>query len=855
MLLTRLELRNFLAYRAPAPIDFSGIGLACLSGPNGAGKSSLLDAVTWALWGNARAHSDDELIRIGQTEMMVALDFEQGGAIYRVIRKRNKGKIIGRGTSQLDFLAFKNNAWNNIGEPSIRETQQRITHLLHLDYETFVNSAFLQQGKADSFTLKTPTERKKILADILGLNIWTHYEGAAKTILQQIEKDLSVLDNRITEFELEEKREPELQHDLVLASAQVEQAIQARTDAEASYDQVKGASERKQAAQLQREAAKHRIERHRQTLAETDAEIGGHQKRIEGYQKTIEAAASIEDGYAQLEQARQLDHELYDRQVQSTDAERRLNDLQRQLDAARAEKEQEAAVYRSTLQQAENTATQAESLAESLEQIEQQISEYEARRLERETLQSEVGTLGGEATGLRTVNQALRGEMATTKSRLDMLQSANGTAACPVCGQPLDHDHKVELLEQFQTEGKLRGDTFRTNEKRLKDIETLLKRHESTLRMIDLDMRQFDMLQKRAGEYRARLSEAQASAQRAAELQIALDDIETVLRNDEYAYDIRAELNQVQIEIEALGYDKAWHAQTRETLRSLNEYERRKRELDLAVESLPNVVLALTTSTERRARFADELDRECALLDETEALLRTLEVDVQEEERRKNDVVQKRKLANKATEDQISIQQQLQAVFNARVRKQELQAKRDAKREEKGIYEQLKEAFGSKGIPAMLIEAAIPELEEASNRLLARITDGRMNIRFDTQRSKKSSDGVIETLDILISDELGTRDYSMYSGGEGFRVNFAIRVALSQFLARRAGAQLQTLFIDEGFGSQDNVGRERLLEAINAISDSFDMILVVTHIDELRDAFPIHIQVVKGADGSSVEVV
>ena len=51
------------------PLDFSGMHLACLSGDNGNGKSALLDAMTWALWGEARA-SADELIRLGTDEML-----------------------------------------------------------------------------------------------------------------------------------------------------------------------------------------------------------------------------------------------------------------------------------------------------------------------------------------------------------------------------------------------------------------------------------------------------------------------------------------------------------------------------------------------------------------------------------------------------------------------------------------------------------------------------------------------------------------------------------------------------------------------------------------------------------------
>jgi exonuclease SbcC len=86
-------------------------------------------------------------------------------------------------------------------------------------------------------------------------------------------------------------------------------------------------------------------------------------------------------------------------------------------------------------------------------------------------------------------------------------------------------------------------------------------------------------------------------------------------------------------------------------------------------------------------------------------------------------------------------------------------------------------------------------------------------------------------------------------------VNFAIRIALSRLLAHRANARLQALFIDEGFGTQDAQGRERLIEAIRSIQDDFERIFVITHIDELRDAFPNRIEVLKTPRGSVVRVI
>ncbi|HNP74328.1 MAG TPA: SbcC/MukB-like Walker B domain-containing protein, partial [Kouleothrix sp.] len=179
----------------------------------------------------------------------------------------------------------------------------------------------------------------------------------------------------------------------------------------------------------------------------------------------------------------------------------------------------------------------------------------------------------------------------------------------------------------------------------------------------------------------------------------------------------------------------------------------------------------------------------------------------------------------------------------------EAEARRRALAERKGLFDELTLAFGKKGVQALLIETAIPEIEREANHLLGRMTDNQMHLTFETQRDTKKGD-VAETLDIKIADGLGTRDYDAFSGGEAFRLNFAIRVALAKLLARRAGARLETLVIDEGFGSQDAKGRERLVEAITSVQGDFKHILVITHIQELKDLFPVQIEITKTPQGS-----
>ncbi|MGE5659713.1 MAG: exonuclease subunit SbcC [Actinomycetota bacterium] len=191
------------------------------------------------------------------------------------------------------------------------------------------------------------------------------------------------------------------------------------------------------------------------------------------------------------------------------------------------------------------------------------------------------------------------------------------------------------------------------------------------------------------------------------------------------------------------------------------------------------------------------------------------------------------------------------------VQKQQLQATRRQHR----VYQELAQAFGRNGIQALMIENVLPQLEAETNQILARLSANQLHIQFVTQRATKASSSsakkatkFIDTLDILIADARGTRPYETYSGGEAFRINFAIRLALARLLAQRAGTSLQMLIIDEGFGTQDAEGCDRLIAAINAIASDFTCILTVTHIPHLKEAFQARIEVSKTPLGSRISL-
>ncbi|MEJ5225576.1 MAG: AAA family ATPase, partial [Anaerolineales bacterium] len=184
MIPVRLRLEGFLSYRQPQEVDFTAFDLACISGHNGAGKSSLLDALTWALFGKARA-KDDAIINDQSDRAEVVFDFQYEEHLYRVQRARVRGK-----TTLLEFFVRgEDGTWKPLTESKLKDTEARIQHLLRMDYEAFINASFFLQGKADQFTIKSPGDRKQILMSILGLEVWETYKETAKDQRRQAEQE------------------------------------------------------------------------------------------------------------------------------------------------------------------------------------------------------------------------------------------------------------------------------------------------------------------------------------------------------------------------------------------------------------------------------------------------------------------------------------------------------------------------------------------------------------------------------------------------------------------------------------------------------------------------------------------
>lgn len=194
MIPKHIALTNFLSYRE-ASLDFSGLHVACIAGQNGAGKSSLLEAIGWALWGQSRVAVDDDVIHQGALEARVTFVFQQGEHCYRVIRSRHRQQGAG-----LEFQVQTEDGYRALTQRGIRATQQMICRHLKLDYDTFINSAYLRQGRADDFMLKRPSDRKEILASLLKLDRYDHLAEQAREQSRQAKAEATLRQTHLEEL-------------------------------------------------------------------------------------------------------------------------------------------------------------------------------------------------------------------------------------------------------------------------------------------------------------------------------------------------------------------------------------------------------------------------------------------------------------------------------------------------------------------------------------------------------------------------------------------------------------------------------------------------------------------------------
>jgi len=723
MIPIKISFSNFMSYKEPQELDFQKISAACISGANGVGKSSILEAITWVLWGKTRSISDDNLIYQGAQNMWVEMEFEVEGIAYKVARKRS---LKGRGTSELNFFKVGKGDLKNLTEDSIKNTQNKITKTMKMPYEIFVNSAYLRQGQADEFTKKTPTRRKEILSEILGLDRYQSLSEAAKDKARTAEAEIEILNMQVEELAIEVEAKDEIKKEM---------------DQKKKEFNIKKKELEKKSQNLKE---KEKIKKNYDKLSlEKESIKEKYQDKGEEYNQLVSENNDINDELEELSTIRKKGKKI-------NDDFKKYKKINQEIDR---------------LDKAFKKVT---ALKEKRNDVSWQI---QAEKHKAEILEKEIVAKG--ESKIETINQ-----------RIAILKKAK---TCPTCDQKISGNLSKKVIAELK-----------------KEIENIKKEKKEA-------------------------------------------KIPNITK-------LNRELELIDNQIKKINYSKKIHQKLEEALDDFSGIEEQKEIL----------ATAETRFSEKEKLYKSNYNKIIALKKELKDLrnqglkiaaqIKKIEPKILDIEELEQEVEEKRNKLFSFQEELSDAKSRLREVLLAEKNLKEKKSRLKKAQKSISLNRDLSVIFGKKGIQAMIISSAIPEIQDTANQILSKMTAGNMKVLFETKRQKKTGKEIIETLDIKILDILGSRPYEMFSGGEAFRIDFAIRIALSKLLAKRAGAKLRFLAIDEGFGSQDAEGRMHLVEAIKSVGSDFEKILIITHIQELKDMFSERIDVEKDENGSHLTI-
>lgn len=903
MIPLKLQLKNFLSFGSDIQtIDFTPYPLICLSGKNGHGKSALLDALTWALWGQARkmsgvAKSDDAMVRIGQTHMMVGLQFMCNGQEYRVRREYTKSTGKPYVTLDVGVLDTTQNVFIPIGGKSIRSNQAALEDLIHLDFDSFCNSAFLRQGQSNEFSKKSPKERKEILASILGLNAYESIRALAseraraaatdrisiQAILDRMMQDLSrvaALDERLhaldTTFAHIQEKEREvvvqeqqltarrdtvrkMQQTVQMLDMQIDELQKNRQEATVALQDVARQWRTVHAQQLQIPAMA--------TLTDKKNKIV---EQLHIHQQAMHASLVHKEQYlAQKEYIHTLEVEhaqtsavrLQEYTVQCERSKIELEHYKSTLVASQAKRKEldaEQAVVQKDLQ-----ALQERHVMITIDQVRQQACEKQFEK--RKAYYQNWVTLGN----------VLTSELHNLERKKQLSQDETNPC-CPLCEQNLSASRRRFLKDKFLHEEQFlrhRIDRLARVIKKLKDL--LIEQH-AQLAVFNKQLEELQKLGVSLDATKAKVlalaQEIDACQQQQAicEKQIALFTAAAATQEKELAdrqEAMKASLKDDQRYAQAVAQLRILEKAMADTLCDGTKHN----ELQQELASIDNIMQAYDEFTKQIALQETRQEQVHALV----LRLKKSKKDIEKLYAQKNEFksIHAQEVELAQAEQELSrcklelnkqkelLLQERGGLERERTTLKALEKEADGcKKQIADIHDRIDDyqaiatATGKDGIQALLIQDILPEIEQEANALLAKLTDNQAQIFIESLRDLKKG-GAKETLDINISDVMGIRPYEMFSGGEAFRIDFALRIALSKMLARRAGTSLQTLIIDEGFGSQDEEGLAHIMDALYKIQDDFAKVIIVSHLTSMKDQFPVHFYVEKKPSGSTVNVV
>jgi DNA repair protein SbcC/Rad50 len=786
--LRSLRLRNYRVYHA-ADLEFPD-GLVGVYGPNGAGKSTLIEAIRYSLFGDARTEKS-ELRSAGINEdVRVELVFEHEGNTYEV-RRLLKGRNL---TPSVEVFVNQ-----QLAAQSVRDANAYLGRVLGMDQRAFLASVCAQQKELTTFATMVPTERRRLVLDLLGVSpieralARTREEGRdARTAAGAARAQLPDL--------------PAAEAAAAEAAEAAGMAAKVTAEAGALAEAAGAALAAAETAAAEAEAAARTLDELRQRAALARSESAGaraeaqrHERRALEAEALAPELARAEAAHAELAVAAAPLPAL----ARALEVHLERQGLQRALQDAAAREQ----VARRALTEAERESAATAGLVEARERAEAAVEQVEARLVamrERHAAASEA--LGAAAARLETARAA-----AERSAGLDP------DAPCPTCGQALG-----EALAQVTAH-------------HAEELRAAAEAHQAAAAARDAAVEAGRKLAGGLAERKRELELARAAEQRAARASARVESAEAAIKvaGDEVVAR-RAELERLGDP----GFDAEAHQRAKRAAEALQpaavalselraRAERGGVERGLAKEALERAAAADARAAAVEAEAAALGPADQALADARERVRQAAET-----ARRTHGEHQRAAAAlDAATGRQQDLEHALEA---ARARHEEV-----AELEERAAYlarlADLMAAFR-----LHLVARLGRRLSVEAAELFAELTD------------HEYQDLVVDPEDysIRIADQGTEYELARYSGSENDLASLSLRVAVSLVIAEGAG-ELGLLVLDEVLGSLDRERRGRMLAALTTLQGRFRQVLLVTHNDEVKDLLPAAIEVRKGPHRTS----
>lgn len=845
----KIRLHNFAAI-SDCEIDLTQVNLASVIGPNGISKSStFVYGPSFCLYGVSRPGCGlDDLVKKGETDMFAQFTFEHNNSIWQIVRTRS---LKGRGKSSAEFQELVNGQWVNRSGKTIAETDNIIQQLLGLDYSTFVASSLIIQGDINNFTSKTPSNRKAVLTQILGLDLYDKLQSLAKEKSKALElklegskQELERLGESMESIKVIKFGLDEVKKNIALFSLDIRQK---ETELSEIQAQIKDLEAKQQQAQQIQE----KIDALSDEISIKNHEVVTLNNRIVDAETVLKSEAELVSKTDKLKALRQ---EIIELETKTA----RIKELQAEVKQLETEED--------------NLIKDGDSLIAKIGILQRELANKDELKLASEQYQTSLAELKGQDEKAEKwqelQNQIIEIEKVTDKSgdllhelqakldtyyiklqnqkdKLAILQNSGcpnpDNATCKFLMDAMQAKQMIPKIANEIAELEAQIDDIKTERKPLiEQIINLTEQQKAIDYVPDIYVgikQQTEALRLKAEQY--------ASLSGKEELLLNLfnqrEGLATrITDNQENQKKINDQIAVLNYWLGTLSFKQDEVRLLEPCEKQLAEIPQAKAVIETAKEQIKKLFGEIIQKEQTQREFMVALDALTYLnLGDIEIDFDyTIKNNYQAEAIIQQDLKELQQSLNALFARQGSLQSQYDTLLADQTKHAELSQQIAPQAKELTRWNTLVKAFSKQGgIPTLILENALPELERIANDILSQMSNGQHSLQFITQRDAKSKDSQIETLDILVSDWAGTRPFESFSGGEQTRISLAIRFALSELLANRSGSKIEFIVADEVLSDQSPEFRDMTVESIKALSGRFKKILLISHIPEIQAAF------------------